>query len=290
MEGIINVLKPPNMTSHDVVSFLRRTLGQKRIGHGGTLDPQAAGVLPVCVGAATRLAEYVGGQRKSYFCEMTLGKATDTQDAWGKVLEMKSVPFLSLEQIKETAAGFTGKIRQKVPAYSAVKVAGQPLYKAARRGESIEPVYRIVDIHQLEILGYENHKIRFWVECGKGTYIRALCQDLGEALGTTAFMSFLVRTSVGGFTLEEACTLEEIAQYKEKLLLPMEKAVSGLPSLELTDNEVIKISRGQAIDRKKYNDEDIEDLACFSRQGRLVAICRCRKGLISPVKVFNSKN
>jgi tRNA pseudouridine55 synthase len=287
MEGILNVLKPPGMTSHDVVSFLRRTLGERRIGHSGTLDPQAAGVLPVCIGRATRLAEYIGMENKSYFCEMTLGKATDTQDAWGKVISDQAIPPLDLAGIKDVAGNFLGKIKQKVPDYSAVKVAGQPLYKAARRGDSLEPIYRFIEIYKLDILDYQDQKIRFWVKCGKGTYVRALCQDLGEALGTTGYMSFLVRTSVGSFTLADSYTLEEIAQHKEKLLMPMERGVAELPKAVLTDSQVRQIFQGQSV---SFSENTIQakapEVVCTDSNGRLAAICQWQAGRLMPKKVF----
>lgn len=294
MEGIINVLKPPGMTSHDVISYLRRILGIRKIGHSGTLDPQAAGVLPVCVGDATRLADYLGGGRKSYLCEMTLGIATDTEDAWGARIQEKPVPALDLPMVEAVAKQFIGCLSQQVPAYSAIKVQGQPLYKAARRGEETAVIFRDIQIDQLKILNVQEKKIRFWVECGKGTYVRTLCRELGEALGTVAHMSFLLRTSVGAFKLEEASTLEEIAELKEKLLMPKELAVQALPAVILTDDEAVQIRNGQSI-RLRVPPGLPEETVCFDCRGRLVAIGSWKNapvaegyGWFKPRKVFKS--
>ncbi len=294
MEGIINVLKPPGMTSHDVISCLRRILGIRKIGHSGTLDPQAAGVLPVCIGDATRLADYLGSGRKSYLCEMTLGVATDTEDAWGTRIDTKPVPAMDQTAVETAARRFVGCLSQQAPAYSAIKVQGQPLYKAARRGEETAVIFRNVQIDQLKILKVQENKIRFWVACGKGTYVRTLCRELGEALGTAAHMSFLIRTSVGAFDLEQAATLEEIAASKEKLLLPKELAVQALSAVTLTEEEAGQIRNGQKI-RLRVPQGLTEETACFDRQGRLAAIGGWAEepvpeeyGWFKPRKVFKS--
>lgn len=296
MEGIINVLKPPGMTSHDVISFLRRTLSIRKIGHSGTLDPQAAGVLPVCVGDATRLADYLGNGRKSYFCEMTLGIATDTEDAWGATVCVKPVPALSLADIESAARNFLGQITQQVPAYSAIKVQGQPLYKAARRGEETAAIFRSVHIYDLRILKICGEKIQFWVECGKGTYVRTLCRDLGAALGTVAHMSFLLRTSVGAFLLEQACTLEEITEKKELLLQPKELAVQTMARITLTETQEKQIQHGQSILITTPSVPLDEAIACLNLQGKLIAIGNWIPGadaeqgqsFFKPRKVFKS--
>jgi len=296
MEGIINVLKPPGMTSHDVISFLRRTLSIRKIGHSGTLDPQAAGVLPVCVGDATRLADYLGNGRKSYFCEMTLGIATDTEDAWGAAVCVKPVPALSKAEIESAALNFVGQITQQVPAYSAIKVQGQPLYKAARRGEETAAIFRNVHIYELKILKIRDEKIQFWVECGKGTYVRTLCRDLGTALGTVAHMSFLLRTSVGAFQLEQACTLEEITEKRGGLLQPKELAVQAMARIILTEEQEKQIQHGQSIQISAPSAPLDEEMACLNIQGKLIAIgnwmpaAAAEQGysLIKPRKVFKS--
>jgi tRNA pseudouridine55 synthase len=214
MNGIINVLKPPGMTSHDVVSFLRRQFKIKRIGHTGTLDPQAAGVLPVCIGQATRLADFLSAKEKEYMCRMRLGIKTTTQDAWGKVIESTDTSLIQREIIDKSIASLRGCIRQKVPDYSAVKVGGEPLYKKARRGENVKEIIREIYIYKFDLLEYRNNEIALNIHCSKGTYIRTLCSDLGDMLGVGGHMTFLLRTRVGSFQLTESHTLEEIAARK----------------------------------------------------------------------------
>lgn len=247
MDGVLNILKPPGMTSHDVISFLRRELKTKRIGHAGTLDPQAAGVLPLCVGQATRLVEFLMHQDKEYLCEMTLGITTVTQDAWGEVLRTNDCSQLTLEKIKETIPQFTGAIRQTVPAYSAVKVEGLPLYKRTRLGMKTKPPTRQVFVYKIDIIKYEPPRLTFIINCTKGTYVRTICHDLGEALGVGGHMSFLLRTKVGNFTLKQSITLEETATLKEKALLPLEVCVEGLTQIVLPEKELKKIKQGQVL-------------------------------------------
>lgn len=248
MNGVINVLKPPGMTSHDVISFLRRELHEKKIGHAGTLDPQAAGVLPVCVGQATRLVEYLSAASKEYLCHVTFGVTTTTQDAWGEVENCQCAEGLELDSIREVLPSFIGEITQITPAYSAVKVKGVPLYKLARQGKEIEVIPRQVTIHYLQILDYQTPVLSLLVGCSKGTYIRTLCHDLGQAVGLGGNMSFLLRTKVGGFSLAESHTLEEISALKEKVLLPLEYCVSDLPKIVLKSGEMIRLKQGQRVE------------------------------------------
>lgn len=273
MEGILNVLKPPGMTSHDVISFLRRTLRERQIGHAGTLDPQAAGVLPVCVGRATRLVEYIGKAQKGYLAELTLGESTDTQDAWGLVLESAPVPALQEEEIKRVFRSFMGPQKQKVPDYSAVKISGRPRYEAARKGVALEELWRPIEIFDLDFLEMNQKKVRFFTSCSQGTYVRALCHDLAEALGTKGHMSFLLRTHVGAFSLEEACTLEEITEKKEVLLMPLAKAVEDLQSLVLDEEEASRVRHGQTLvlSRIRFAVDD-SPVACYNQVGQLLAV------------------
>ena len=258
MEGIINVLKPPGMTSHDVVSFLRRTLGEKKIGHCGTLDPQAAGVLPVCLGQATKLASYLSGGKKSYYCEMALGYETDTQDIWGEITQ--TFPRSSQraqndpEAIREAFRSQTGEIWQEAPAYSSVKKDGKSLHRYAREGKPVTGITRKVRIDSIDLIGFGGDKIRFIVYCGSGTYVRTLCRDIGRKLDTGGAMSFLLRLSVGPCLLEDSVTLEEIqdrASAGEKLpdgiLLPKELALSALPCLQAGRGEAIALRQGQVV-------------------------------------------
>lgn len=214
-EGIINIYKPQNMTSHDVVAIMRRTLGIKKIGHTGTLDPMATGVLPVCIGKSTRIMEYLDMDMKRYSCTMALGMQTDTQDIWGTVLDRCPVNVTE-EQVREAFAAFSGVISQKPPMYSALKVNGKKLYEYAREGKTVDVKTRKIYIGGLEIedicLEPGNESVSFNVECSKGTYIRTICQDAGEALGCFGTLTRLERTASGIFTKENAVELEDVRE------------------------------------------------------------------------------
>ena len=215
-DGILNINKPQGMTSHDVVRDLRRLLGVKKIGHTGTLDPMATGVLPVCIGRATRITEYTDLDFKKYRCTLRLGITTDTQDIWGEILEENSTAAVTTEAVREAFSGFHGKIMQKPPMYSAVKVAGRRLYDYARAGETVEVKERQTYIKTLEIEGMDFahdsdvKKVTFTVECSKGTYIRTICEDVGKRLGCGATMESLERLASGRFKIEEAIDLYEL--------------------------------------------------------------------------------
>ncbi len=209
--GIINVYKERGFTSHDVVAKLRGILGQKKIGHTGTLDPEAEGVLPVCLGTATKLCEFMNMQDKCYETVMLLGVVTDTQDVWGKVLARQQ-PDLQAEQVRDGIAGFVGPYAQIPPMYSALKVKGKKLYELARAGVEIERSPREVCIHSIQIHEMQLPRVRMEIVCSKGTYIRTLCHDIGQRLGCGACMEELVRMRTGRFTLQDSHRLDEIEQ------------------------------------------------------------------------------
>jgi tRNA pseudouridine55 synthase len=211
MDGIFNVDKPVGMTSHDVVAHVRRLAKQKRVGHTGTLDPAASGVLPICLGQATRLAEYLSDGGKAYRATIRFGSVTDTYDAEGTVLRTAPVT-LTREQIEAALPAFLGAQMQVPPIYSAIKRAGQPLYKLARAGESVTVEARPVEIYALSIVAWESPDLVLDVECGKGTYIRSLAYDLGERLGPGAHLAGLIRTRSGPFTLETSVPLEALQE------------------------------------------------------------------------------
>ncbi len=288
MNGVINVLKPPGMTSHDVVSFLRRELQEKRIGHAGTLDPQAAGVLPVCVGQATRLAEYLGDASKEYLCQVMFGITTNTQDAWGEVVCHKDASALSLEQIEQVIPDFLGEITQIIPAYSAVKVNGVPLYKLARQGRETKDIVRRVKIDYIRIVDYQAPVLTILVGCSKGTYIRTLCHDLGQRLGVGAHMSFLLRTRVGHFGLNNSRTVEEISELSEKALLPPAECVRSLEKIVLSLEKIKKIRKGQQVQIEARLTGPLA--AVFSEAGDLQAIAEITvngsKYYLKPKKVL----
>lgn len=244
MDGILNVLKPPGMTSHDVVAYLRRVLKTKKAGHGGTLDPDAAGVLPVFIGSATRLLEFAVEGRKQYLVEITLGQQTDTGDDSGTVIKNMPVPQLSKDKILTVLQQFTGKIMQTPPMYSALKVDGKKLYALARQGINVEREARPIEVYKLELLHQGDNSLILAVECSKGTYIRVLGEDIADALGTCGTMSFLLRTQVAGFKIEDAFTLQEITENPEKCLAEPLSAVSNIPQLVLTARQAARITNG----------------------------------------------
>lgn len=210
--GILNIYKPAGMTSHDVVNIVRKVMGIRRVGHTGTLDPMATGVLPVCVGAAARITEYLDMDFKTYRCTLQLGKTTDTQDIWGQTIEEWPAEQVTEEAVRKAFAPFSGLIDQKPPMYSAVRVNGRRLYEYAREGKEIEVKTRKVFIRRLEILSFdkEAETVSFEVECSKGTYIRTICQDVGIALGCGAAMSSLERTASGRFEAKDAVNLDHL--------------------------------------------------------------------------------
>ena len=237
MNGFINLLKPPGMSSGAVVAIVKRLTGE-RVGHAGTLDPEASGVLPIMVGRATRLLDCFPDHSKSYVAEIAFAGATDTQDAQGTIIEPKqSVP--EREEILAVLPQFRGKIMQRPPAYSALKKDGVPLYALARQGKAVETQARETVINQLELggrTGQDGYMLS--IDCGSGTYIRTLCHDIGQALNAPAHMRFLLRTRHGAFAIENAVTVEEImeAGNLEKYLLPLDFPLGALPALQLPES------------------------------------------------------
>ena len=226
MNGFYNILKPPGMSSAAVVAVMRRLTGEKRTGHAGTLDPEAAGVLPIMTGKATRLFDYLVDKEKEYEAVCAFGASTDTQDATGTVLETGD-RYPDLDTVREKAQALTGEIVQRPSAFSAIKVGGKPLYVRARKGEDVEVPERTVTVHSIEVTGEEpGHGVSLCIRCGRGTYIRTICDDLGKLCGCPAHMRSLVRTRSGVFTTETGITLEEAralaaeGRLGEKMLAP----------------------------------------------------------------------
>ena len=240
MDGFINVLKPTGLSSHDVVDIVRRIFKQKRVGHAGTLDPAAAGILPVALGRAARLVEYMENADKSYRAEIAFGYATDTGDVYGDVIESIPCPALPLEEeVRRVLGKFVGEIEQTPPAYSAIKVGGQRAYDLVRQGAAVEIPTRTIRIDRLELVHADaaHARILVDVDCAKGTYIRSLCTDIGAVLGLPATMRFLLRTRVGGFMLADSYTLEELAEVRETALCDPDTALD-LPVYELDPQRV----------------------------------------------------
>ena len=217
MNKIVNILKPTGMTSHDVVSRVRKILNIKKVGHTGTLDPDASGVLPICIGKATKVSELILNKDKGYICELTLGITTDTYDSSGEILERCEDFNVSLEELEKAFDSQRGEIKQLPPMYSALKINGKRMCDLVRSGRSdeIELKYRDVNIKKLEILSYKDNKVMFYVKCSKGTYVRSICYDVGQVLGCGGHMSFLLRTESGKFNLDNSITLEELEVFKE---------------------------------------------------------------------------
>lgn len=258
MNGIINVLKPPGMTSHDVVSFIRKKLNIKRVGHTGTLDPNAAGVLPICIGKATRVVQYFDDFSKVYRAELTLGYETDTQDKYGEIINSTSLPNIPSDKIEKVFNEFKGEIQQVPPMYSALKHNGRKLYELAREGKIVERKPRKIVIHNIAIIkNYNNSRILFDVECSKGTYIRTLCNDIGKSLDTLGCMTFLLRTKVGDYNIENSYTIEEIEEHVlndslEKIMMPLDSALIHYKSITLQKRYFAVLKNGGKIDLSDY--------------------------------------
>jgi len=289
------------MTSHDAVDYLRKLLNEKKIGHTGTLDPAACGVLPLCLGKATRLAEYTMQHSKSYRAEMLLGITTDTQDITGTILSKKNVSNVPKELLEDALKKFTGKIKQIPPAFSAVHYKGKRFYELARKGIAVPKKTRTVKIEKIKIFKYypeaPHPRIILDITCSKGTYIRTLCADIGEHLGTGAVLSFLIRTVSGPFKLENSVTIEEI---KENIscknfdfILPMSMLVHHLPTVEIKPSVLKAIKNGMPIgaqhlcETDKINNQSLVKITC---EGELIAIglfiINEREIIIKPKKVL----
>jgi tRNA pseudouridine55 synthase len=255
MDGIINVFKPEGMTSFGVVSEIRRLTGTKKVGHAGTLDPDAVGVLPVCVGKATKVIEFMIDKDKSYRVELILGKATDTQDKSGRIIYEKPVSS-SFQEIKEVIESFTGNQEQIPPMYSAVRINGKKLYQLARKGIEIERKPRKVTFYKITVLDIARVgdcvNVLMDADCSKGTYIRTLCHDIGQKLGCGGHMGRLIRTRSGSFLLDDAYTLETLKRLSEQqkisaALLGMDKAVLHFPAISVSEPQAKKLKNGLSI-------------------------------------------
>ncbi|TYO97888.1 tRNA pseudouridine(55) synthase TruB [Desulfallas thermosapovorans] len=303
MDGIINILKPPGMTSHDVVSFVRRTTGQKKAGHTGTLDPGAAGVLPVCLGKATKIIQYLPGN-KCYRAEVTFGKSTNTQDSFGEVITDRGAEGIEVGDIKQALASFTGWIEQVPPMTSAIKYKGKKLYELARAGIDVERKPRSVYIYDIALVAFHHHPVYpsaiFHLHCSAGTYVRTICHDLGQKLGCGAFMSFLLRTRAGMFVLDDAVTLEQLSELAGRdiktLMVSMGKALEHLPAVAIEGAQVKAVSCGNCIKRPTFalaQKLTAGQLVRLESAGRLIALAVVKEPpgtgeqyMLQPVKVL----
>ena len=283
MNGIVIVDKPQGWTSQDVTARLRRVFGTRRIGHGGTLDPMATGVLPVFVGRATRGVEFFEHARKEYETLLRPGIVTDTQDITGTVLETREVA-LDDAGIEAALAGFRGGILQVPPMYSALKVNGQKLCDLARRGKTVDRQPRPITIHALEYLGMEGDCLRLRVDCSKGTYIRTLCQDIGQALGCGGCMEALRRTRAGEYTISQAVPLQELldSENPAQYLRPVDSMFANHPMVSLTANQERRCRNGNAfsvtLPEGTYR--------AYSQSGEFLMLARVTGGTMETIKSF----
>ena len=252
LSGILNVDKPPAMTSHDVVDAVRRMAGQRKVGHAGTLDPMATGVLLVCLGQATRVAEYLMAGRKRYRATIVLGTETDTYDADGQITASNGPTDFSRAQISAALARFVGWFEQVPPMYSALKRDGQPLYELARHGQTVERQPRLVEIEAIELLDWTPPSLIVELTCSPGTYVRALAHDLGHELGSGAYVAALVRLSSGRFALEEAVSLARLEEafqhgHEDQYLLPPDEAFLDWPAMIVDAEDASRVVQGQGI-------------------------------------------
>lgn len=282
MFGFLNIYKPCGKTSHDVVSYLRRITNIKQIGHTGTLDPFAEGVLPVCIGKATRLIEYLNDD-KAYIGTVRFGKSTTTYDVEGEAVNY-SDKFVTLEQTEKALENFTGDIEQLPPIYSAIKVKGKKLYEYARKGEQVEITPRKVNIRRLEILKFDegNRVLELYIECSKGTYIRSIANDLGEFLGVYGYLEKLVRVKAGDFEIKDSVKLDEITTQQDVskyLIYPLQKL--NYPTYELSDAEKEKVSHGMALDINMP-----EGIVILTSKNTLAAVAKSENRRLQCLKVF----
>jgi tRNA pseudouridine55 synthase len=278
MTGIIIINKPAGWTSHDVVAKLRGILHERRIGHGGTLDPMATGVLPVFVGRATRAVEFIENADKEYVCGIRLGVTTDTQDITGNVLTEIEADVPEGE-LRKALAGFTGEISQIPPMYSAIKVNGKKLYQLARKGVEVERQPRVITIHDLELLDWDGREGHLRVVCSKGTYIRTLCHDIGEILGCGGVMTSLVRTRVGVYRIEDAAELEDASQ---DMLIPVDSVFADLPACCVGESQLKKCLNGAEF----KTDASDGKYRVYDEDGRFLMLGETKNGIMRTVKSF----
>jgi tRNA pseudouridine55 synthase len=275
--GILNVNKPAGVTSRDVVDRVERLVRPDKAGHAGTLDPLATGVLVICVGQATRLIQYIQRMPKTYRATFLLGRRSDTDDVEGQVLLVENVLQPTRQELDRVLPQFLGEIRQRPPAHSAVKVAGQRAYALARKGVDFELAERFVTISKINVCRYEYPELELDIECGSGTYIRSLGRDIGGALGTGAVMSALRRTSVGWFRYEDSHCIDDFgSDTLRKYLRPPTHAVIDLPQMPLSEAELAEIRHGRAVKRPSSNESgtaaDPRECVATDYHGRFVAI------------------
>ena len=283
MNGIVIVDKPSGWTSQDVTARLRRVFDTRRIGHGGTLDPMATGVLPVFVGRATRGVEFFEHAEKTYEALLLPGLTTDTEDVTGTVLQKREVS-LTEQDVEAVLPRFRGEILQVPPMYSALKVNGQKLCDLARKGKEIARQPRPITIHQLEFLGFQEGMVKLRVRCSKGTYVRTLCKDIGEALGCGGCMAALRRTAAGSYDLSQAVALQTLldTQEPEQYLRPVDTLFSRYPAVTLTPNQETRCRNGNAFSLALPDGT----YRAYSGAGEFLMLAKAKNGVMSTIKSF----
>ena len=283
MFGFLNVYKPSEITSHDVVARLRKITGIKQIGHTGTLDPFAEGVLPVCIGKATRLIEYLADD-KAYEGVIQLGKATTTYDREGEVSKT-SDKLITEAELLSALEGFRGDIEQKPPIFSAIKLKGKKLYEYARAGEEVDVPLRKVTIYKLELkdFDYNRQQARVYIECSKGTYIRSIANDLGEALGCFAFLDKLIRVKAGKFTIDKAYPLDSLTKETTEQALINPLNVLDYKQIEINESELAMVKNGMRLKNQGMNEAET---VVLTYKGNLASIAEIRSGEFIQKKVF----
>lgn len=305
MDGILIIRKPAGPTSHDIVNEVRHIFGQRKVGHAGTLDPMATGVLIVCLGKATRVVDYLMGLPKEYRARMILGRATDTQDSTGNIILERDSSHITREMLEQAASRFVGEIEQVPPMTSAIKHQGKPLYKFAREGKSVERAPRKVTVWSIQVTDFvrpamvdAQHLVEaeLVVRCSSGTYIRTLCADIGEVLGCGAHMSALERTKIGRFGIEQAVTTDDLKEAKaagqlENLLISIEEALADMPAAVVSAEDVDKLLHGRTV-RAMTDAKNGTIVRALAPNGKLLAIGsvlqKNSETLVKPRKVLAS--
>ena len=289
--GILVIDKPAGWTSQDVAAKLRGVFHERRVGHGGTLDPMATGVLPIFIGRATRAAEFLESAEKEYVAGLRLGVVTDTQDTSGNILETHPVA-VTREEVQAALRQFLGPIEQIPPMYSAIKINGQKLYELARRGQEVERKPRSITIHELELLEGADADYLLRVRCSKGTYVRTLCHDLGRALGCGGCMSSLRRTRAGSFTLSQAVTMQQVLNFAaeqapQALLMPVDAVFSMHPPLIVTMGQAAKLKNGAQIKDWQFRPGTYR---VYAEDGEFLLLGRVENGGLTTIKSFFEVN
>ena len=308
MDGILNINKPWGETSFSLVAMVKRLTGERRVGHAGTLDPAATGVLPICLGKGTRITEFLVAATKTYRAEIKLGTTTDTYDTSGRITQKGDPSGISRNQLESTLTSFCGLIRQIPPMYSAVKYQGKPLYKLARAGITVERRSRLARIYRLELLDWQSPVVTIEVDCSKGTYIRSLAHDLGQALGCGAFLKNLIRLRCGSFNIKDAVSVSQLEGafhygYWQQFIYPIDSVLSHWAAMVVSDDTGQSIRNGRPLvweNKDKGKDrscleQDIsvgspsENLCrAYALDGRFLGVLRfnSERGQWQPEKVF----